>query len=51
MKNYNKYVFKYSGWRNKEVVKIGNEEGDVPLDKLIEKKMVERIGTREWVIS
>lgn len=51
MKNYNKYVFKYSGWGDKEVVKIGNEEGDVPLDKLIEKKWVEKIGTGEWVIS
>ena len=51
VKNYNKYVFKYSGWGNKEVVKIGREEGSIPLGILIEKKMVERIGTREWVIS
>ncbi len=51
MKNYNKYVFKYSGWGNKEVVKMGREEGDVPLDKLIEKKMVEKIGVGEWVIN
>ncbi len=51
MKNYNKYVFKYSGWGNKEVVKIGREEGDVPLDILIEKKIVERVGAGAWVIS
>ena len=51
MKNYNKYVFKYSGWGNKEVVKIGREEGDIPLNTLIEKKLVERVGVGEWMIS
>ena len=49
--NYNKYVFRHSKWGNKEVVKIGNKEGNVPLDKLIEKKLVERIEIQEWVIS
>ena len=43
--NKSKYVFEYEKWGNKEVIKMGEngESGIVPINKLVEKGLIEKI--------